>query len=117
MSEILEKYQLTYINRVQGNRNIKDCSAPPGSSTNISLFLYIIGDALLCEDIISEIDYALARTEYEGGYSLDGTSLEINSSTSIIDGVVEIPTKDLKAIISEWRKFLETPPLNHKEIT
>src|SRR5688500_13349911 len=111
MSKISEKYQLMFINTKSGNINIKSGKATDlTDGTNIGHLLYFIKDVSDCDDMISELDFATIHQDYHDNYPLsDGISIEISNKSTLIDNVVSVPNENMKVLILEWRKFLETP--------
>ncbi|MGZ5304379.1 MAG: hypothetical protein ACXWDO_09725, partial [Bacteroidia bacterium] len=116
MSHILNQYEITFNNILSNGYNNKMATTSLLTSGVICNMLNVIYTFMECEDIIYMIEYAQSHTGYSDFPSIDGLSLEINSTEAIINDSDNFPLSDIKEIVEEWSKFLETPPLHMEKV-
>lgn len=120
---VYKNYNLTFFNRVVNNRVIKTVGGMNTSSvlfSPLSYYLYYIDDAETIDEILVDINNVLNEQTFYNGIEVGTERIELTKTTTTItssDGTIQsLPTSDLKAILLEYRDFLNTPPLNGSKV-
>lgn len=117
--ETYKKYNLIFFNEVIDKIVIKTVGGKEDRSimySPLSEYLYILGHYEAIDDILIEINAALNGEVFNDGIEIGTETITLTAITTKIqnsDGRVQtLPTTDLKAILLEYKDFLNTPPLN-----
>lgn len=120
-SVILEQYDLKFVNLKVNNgtrveKSVHGITVAGESFSPHSEYLYLLGHYKAIDDVLIEINAALAGQAFNDGIEVGTETITLTqSNTTIInsDGRTQtIPTADLKAIILEYKTFLNTSPLD-----
>lgn len=120
---IYQNYNLIFFNKVVNNIVIKTVSGNGSSSilfTPLSEYLYTAGHSDAIDEIILDINKFLNNEPLQVGLEVGTETVSINSNIITItndDGRIQnIPILDMKQILSEYKSFLNTPPLNGTKV-
>lgn len=124
--DIHKNYDLKSVNLIVNNgTRIEKCvhgiNVAGESFSPLSEYLYLLGHYEAIDDIMIEIDAALVGQLFNDGIEVGTETITLTQTMTTIvnsDGRTQtIPTADLKAIILEYKTFLNTPPLDGSYIS
>ncbi|GEM_PF-718655 len=128
---VYENYKLKFVNKKVEIGNGRIDKSPQGIEEHrpyigflyspLSIYLYICGSSggpKLIDEIIVALDDALNGNIGDPDISIEMTKATILNNTTVeikednTNNVITLPIVDFKAILLEYKDFLNTPPLN-----
>lgn len=120
-----ENYNLIFRNIAHGTTriNIKEVhgiDVPHFMFSPLSEYIYLTRYYESIDDVLNIVNDVLTGTPYYGGIELGTETINISQNSITItlsDGKMQtLPTIDFKAILEEFKIFLNTPPLSGQKV-
>ena len=116
--ETYKKYDLIFFNEVVDRIVIKTVGGKNNPSimfSPLSEYVYILGHYKAIDDVMTDINAALDGEDFIDGIEIGTETITLTPTITTIenaDNTQSLPTSDLKAILLEYKDFLNTSPLD-----